>query len=294
MKKLLSLLGLLLVTTVLHAEDLFSVEQLDLKPGETKAIAVNLSNVDETQGVTLDITLPSGISFVNASGEVITTGNNNAVTYAERTSGFMSKSAKINGSTGALRVGMTFGSMEAGDGELFTFQVKASESASIGVVKINYTNQKLTYGSTTKNLPDMTSDVNIYKTYNVTVAANDAKMGSVTGGNAEAMSGVELTVTATANTGYEFVNWTDDTNTEVSANAVYKFTPTTDVTLTANFKASVFKATFISEGKSEDKDIAFGTPLSDATIGVIVKLVSSRKYPRLFTSMAIQARKSQE
>ena len=73
--------------------------------------------------------------------------------------------------------------------------------------------------------------------YTVTVVANPAEGGIVSvsdGGNA--VEGATLEVTATANTGYRFVNWTKDTE-EVSTSASFDYTvPAEDVTLTANFE----------------------------------------------------------
>ena len=72
--------------------------------------------------------------------------------------------------------------------------------------------------------------------YTVTVKANPAEGGTVSvsdGGNA--VEGATLEVTATANTGYRFVNWTKDAE-EVSTSASFEYTvPAEDVTLTANF-----------------------------------------------------------
>ena len=72
--------------------------------------------------------------------------------------------------------------------------------------------------------------------YTVTVVANPAEGGIVSvsdGGNA--VEGATLAVTATANTGYRFVNWTKDAE-EVSTSASFEYTvPAEDVTLTANF-----------------------------------------------------------
>ena len=72
--------------------------------------------------------------------------------------------------------------------------------------------------------------------YTVTVVANPAEGGIVSvsdGGNA--VEGATLEVTATANTGYRFVNWTKDAE-EVSTSASFEYTvPAGDVTLTANF-----------------------------------------------------------
>ena len=72
--------------------------------------------------------------------------------------------------------------------------------------------------------------------YTVTVAVNPAEGGTVSvsdGGNA--VEGATLEVTATASTGYRFVNWTEGTEV-VSTEASFEYTvPDVDVTLTANF-----------------------------------------------------------
>ena len=78
----------------------------------------------------------------------------------------------------------------------------------------------------------------VEETYTVTAKVNDEKMGtaalSPNGPKYEA--GKEVTATATANEGYEFVNWTVD-GEEASKEAEYKFTVNKEMELTANFKA---------------------------------------------------------
>ena len=69
--------------------------------------------------------------------------------------------------------------------------------------------------------------------YNVTVTA-ESTMGTVAGAG-EYEEGTEATLTATANEGYEFVNWTVD-GTEVSTENPYTFNVTADVEVVANFK----------------------------------------------------------
>ena len=68
----------------------------------------------------------------------------------------------------------------------------------------------------------------------VTVSANHVEGGTVTGGG-EYNVGDEVTVIATANEGYKFVNWSED-NSIVSTNASYNFTATNNITLVAEFK----------------------------------------------------------
>ena len=49
-------------------------------------------------------------------------------------------------------------------------------------------------------------------------------------------AGSEVTLTATENFGYDFVNWTNTAGEEVSKEAKFKYTVNSNETLTANFK----------------------------------------------------------
>lgn len=71
--------------------------------------------------------------------------------------------------------------------------------------------------------------------FEITVSANPTEGGTVTGGNTYEQ-GASCTVTATANEGYTFVNWTENNN-EVSQDATYTFEVQSDRTLVANFEA---------------------------------------------------------
>lgn len=81
------------------------------------------------------------------------------------------------------------------------------------------------------------------KKYKVSAKAGAGGSVSIKNGSSEVTSGTEvgantsLTFTATPNDGYEFVNWTDASNMEVSTNATYTTTVSAEVSLTANFKA---------------------------------------------------------
>ena len=70
--------------------------------------------------------------------------------------------------------------------------------------------------------------------HTITVSANPAEAGTVTGGG-EFEETDEITVKAVANEGYEFVNWTEN-EVEVSTDAEYTFEVLTDRALVANFK----------------------------------------------------------
>ena len=69
--------------------------------------------------------------------------------------------------------------------------------------------------------------------YTISVSANPTNGGSVTGGGTY-QQGQSCTVSATANSGFTFTNWTENGNV-VSTNANYTFTVTGNRTLVANF-----------------------------------------------------------
>ncbi|MCL2041998.1 MAG: Ig-like domain-containing protein, partial [Bacteroidales bacterium] len=69
--------------------------------------------------------------------------------------------------------------------------------------------------------------------YSVTVSADPPTGGAVSGGGTYDC-GTSVTVAATPNTGFAFVNWTK-AGTEVSTNATYNFTATENIDLVANF-----------------------------------------------------------
>lgn len=72
--------------------------------------------------------------------------------------------------------------------------------------------------------------------YTITATANPGTAGSVTGGGTY-NEGATVTLTATPNSGYEFVNWTSGTTT-VSTNATYSFTANASAEYIANFRTA--------------------------------------------------------
>ena len=77
--------------------------------------------------------------------------------------------------------------------------------------------------------------------YTITVSANPTNGGTVTGGGTFA-TGSNRTVTATANSGFTFQNWTENGNV-VSTNASYSFTLNYDRNLVANFARPTYTIT---------------------------------------------------
>ena len=81
--------------------------------------------------------------------------------------------------------------------------------------------------------------------YTINVSANPSNGGNVTGGGTY-NQGQSCTVSATANSGYTFVNWTEN-GTQVSANANFTFTVTSNRNLVAHFTAQSYVITAIAD-----------------------------------------------
>ena len=83
------------------------------------------------------------------------------------------------------------------------------------------------------------------KSYTIAAIANPAAGGSVTGAGTY-NHGANATLTATANTGYTFVNWKSG-STVVSTNATYNFTVTSSGTYTAYFSRNSYEVSVTAD-----------------------------------------------
>jgi hypothetical protein len=104
----------------------------------------------------------------------------------------------------------------------------------------------------------------VLETYTITVTANPPAGGTVGGGGIYNYN-QNCTVTATPNTGYDFVNWTEN-GSQVSSSATYSFVVNANRNLTANFELG----TAYSENIIKDEDLLnlFPNPVSGSTINI--------------------------
>ena len=110
--------------------------------------------------------------------------------------------------------------------------VTATNSAGKGGIQV--TSIKVVYG-TISSVKKYTVSATAGAGGSVSIA--NASGAAVTSGS-EVEENTSLTFTATPSEGYEFVNWTNASNKEVSTNATYTTTVTAAISLTANFKAN--------------------------------------------------------
>ncbi len=109
------------------------------------------------------------------------------------------------------------------------------------------------------------------ETFTLTTRVNDEKMGTAVMDNENGVYGKNTlaTLTAKANDGYEFVNWTDADGNVLSKAEVYKYVVTKNEELQANFKKSDMEGlNEVPVIHAEDKTLTVGDefdPLADVT-----------------------------
>ena len=109
-----------------------------------------------------------------------------------------------------------------------------------------------------------------------TITATAGEGGSVSPATSTVEEGNSVTLTATASTGYYFVNWTKN-GVEVSTDATYSFTATEITSLVANFEQIVVNVTLTdAQGNTYNVQLSgFTTEITEGTVAA--KL--TEKYP---------------
>ena len=107
--------------------------------------------------------------------------------------------------------------------------------------------------------------------YTVTATANPAAGGTITGTGTYSYEGA-ASLTASANNGYEFVNWTNEQGAVVCTTATYNFIVTRDSALTANFALKEYTITMsVVTGGT----LSHNLPANVATMGTEVTLIAT-------------------
>ena len=114
--------------------------------------------------------------------------------------------------------------------------------------------------------------------YTITVSANPTEGGTITGAGSYTY-GATATLTATANTGYDFVNWTKD-GVEVSTEINYSFEVTGDATYVANFESTTedIELEIVTYSSDEDGWNLIASPLAEPTAVTDVTNMTANEY----------------
>lgn len=150
----------------------------------------------------------------------------------------------------------TIGGNTTGDGTFASgTEVTVSATTNPNYVFVNWTENGTVASSSDSYTFTLSSDRDLIANfeaieYSVTTSPNPTAGGS-TSGEGTYTSGTEVTVSASPNSGYAFVNWTD--NGTVLSNAMsYSFTLTSDRSLVANFELT----SNLTENQIDESEIA--------------------------------------
>ena len=206
------------------------------KSGELKVGTVTLSGISWTGEGTVPFW---GFDSNNGRGLQIGSGSNPCKAFSLSTSGFEGTITEVvvnasMASSGTAKLSISVGGTSYLSNKALTTTATnyTATGAASGDLVISYTNTAKAFYiksiSVTYELGEEDPDAT---KYTVTTNVNDKTMGTVTGAG-EYAEGTTVTLTAAANPGYNFVNWSNGE----TANPL-KLTVTENVEITANFEA---------------------------------------------------------
>ena len=196
------------------------------------------------QTVNLNAIANTGYNFTNwtENGSVVSTNAEYSFTAsADRT--LIANFELVNYTISAVANPVAGGTINGAGDYTHGQTVNLSAVANTGYTFVNWTENDAevstdaTYSFTATENRNLVANFQI-NTYTILASANPVAGGTVNGAG-DYTYGQTVTLNATANTGYNFVNWTEN-DTEVSTNAEYSFTATADRTLVANFEAITY------------------------------------------------------
>lgn len=211
---------------------------------------IGAGSYQQGQSCTIKATPASGYSFLNwtEGGSQVSTDLNYTFTVeGNRTfvAHFQIQSFTISISSNPSDAGMISGGGSFNYGETCT----VTATPNTGYTFLRWTEN----GAQVSTNPNYTFTVNSSRTlvaqfqamsYNISTSANPPEGGGASGGGT-CQYGQQCTVHATANSGYHFVDWTEN-GVSVSSSANYTFTVTSNRTLVANFAPETFYVTVSS------------------------------------------------
>ena len=243
----------MLISLVVYGQANFSIEDFKIKRGETKTMSVKMEVTSPIQEFQFDLVLPEG--FVVTDTQLISWGTHHGMSTAYRTDG----SYRIIVSSLSNEV------FNEGKDDIVTVEVTAANDCSLGNKSFIIKNVFVRPVTGTEQKIDLIENTGkVYDLLSVSATTGNEKMGFVTiepsGDGVE--SGIPITATAIPVDGYEFVNWTDADNNEVSKENPYIFELAAETALTANFQAINYDVTFDVNGNKTTAILPFGSEIT--------------------------------
>ena len=262
-------------------------------PAQTVTVAANPDNAGSVTGagsfaegssVTVTATADSGYTFADwtVNGTIQSTSSNYSFTLATNLNLVANFTTNPVTYTIAVSASPSTGGTVSGGG---TFVSGSSQTvtatANSGYTFANWTVNGSVVSSSKNYSFTLATNLNLVAnftanpvTYTIAVSASPSTGGSVSGGGTF-VSGSSQTVTATANSGYTFANWTAN-GSVVSSAASYTFTLTTNQTLVANFTANPVTYTIaVSASPSAGGSVSGGGTFASNSLQTVTATANS-------------------
>ena len=200
------------------------------------------------QSCTVSATPNTGYTFTNwtENGNVVSTNANYTFTVTGNRTLVANFTLQQYTITALVDPSQWAGSVEGGGVYTYGQSCTLTATPTVPYIFVNWTKNGIQVSTNATYTFTVTESATyvahfVVESFTITTLANPTEGGVVTGsGIYETLD--ECTVTATANEGYDFVNWTENGNV-VSNEAAYTFTVTGDRTLVANFELQTFEIT---------------------------------------------------
>ena len=211
----------------------FVTHKVTVLSGEGGTAETSKTQVEDNEKITLTATPNEGYSFVNwtVNGKEVSTDNPYTATITEDTefkANFISyKVTVLSGEGGTATANKT----QVGHNEQVTLTATPNEGYSF----VNWTVNGEEVSTSATYTVTVTKDVEYianFITHKVTIIAGEG--GTAKASKTQVGHNEQVTLTATPNEGYSFVNWTVN-GEEVSTSATYTVTVTSNVEYKANF-----------------------------------------------------------
>ena len=204
-------------------------------------------NYDYGTTITVTATANPGYHFVNWTVDGTEEGTSTTLSYVITSA--CTVSANFEPDTFEISASVApenSGSVEGAGTYDYNSTCTLTATPNVGYTFVNWTKNGVGVSNSATYSFTVTADASYVanfqrNSYNITVAAMPSNGGTATGGGTF-NHGVSVTVNATPNMGYQFVNWTVNGNV-VSTSASYTFTATEALNLVANFLYAVVPPT---------------------------------------------------
>ena len=238
---------------------------------------------DAGTGVTVTATPNSGYTFVNWTEGATVVSTSTSYTFSLTANKTLVANFALIRYTVSTSCNPTAGGTSGGGGTFDTgTSVTVTATANSGYTFTNWTEGATVVSTNSSYTFTLTGNKTLVANfalippvqYTVTLLRNPTAGGTISGGGTFD-TGTSVTVTATANSGYTFANWTEGA-TVVSTSTSYTFTLTGNRNLTANFTATQYTVTLNSDPAAGGTTSGGGT--FDAGTSVTVTATPNNGY----------------